>query len=94
MNYYKYPSIVVCILFCVAIASIFLFLFTIDMKLEGKNFIYLSSVLGASFFVFHTLFLDGFIWVTFFNNEICTLTNLIAKPTYSGLFNFKFEILF
>ena len=59
--------IVVSLLFCVAIASIFLFLFTIDSYVEGKKYIYISSVIGVSFFVFHTLFLDGFIWTVFFN---------------------------
>ena len=59
--------IVVAILFCVAIASIILFLFTIDMNFENNMFIYLSSVIGVSFFVFHTLFLDGFIWTVFFH---------------------------
>ena len=59
--------LVVAVLFCVAIASIILFLFTIDMKYENNTFIYLSSVVGASFFVFHTLFLDGFIWTIFFH---------------------------
>ena len=59
--------IIVSVLFCVAIASIFLFLFTIDTKLENKNFIYLASVIGSSIFVFHTLFLDGLIWTVFFH---------------------------
>ena len=59
--------IVVAILFCIAIASIILFLFIVDTKYENNTFIYLVSVIGGSFFVFHTLFLDGFIWTVFFN---------------------------
>ena len=59
--------VVVIILFCVAVASIILFLFTIDTKFDNKNFIYLASVFGVSFFVFHTLFLDGLIWTVFFH---------------------------
>ena len=59
--------IVVFVLFCVAIASVILFLFTIDTEFNNKNFIYLASVCGVSFFVFHTLFLDGLIWTVFFH---------------------------
>ena len=59
--------VVVAVLFCVAIASIILFLFIVDTKIEDKNFIYLASVFGGSFFVFHTLFLDGLIWTVFFH---------------------------
>ena len=58
---------VVTALSCVAIASIFLFLFTIDLNMETKPFIYLTSIIGAAIFTFHTLFLDGLIWVFFFN---------------------------
>ena len=61
--------VVVAVLFCVAIASIILFLFIVDTKIEDKNFIYLASVFGGSFFVFHTLFLDGLIWTVFFNHK-------------------------
>ena len=61
--------IVVAILFCVAISSIILFLFIVDMNSKNNSFIYLSSVVGASFFVFHTLFLDGLIWTVFFNHK-------------------------
>ena len=59
--------VVVAVLFCVAIASIILFLFTVDTKFDNKSFIYLGSVFGASFFVFHTFFLDGLIWTVFFH---------------------------
>jgi len=59
--------IIVAMLFCVAIASIVLLLFTIDMKIEENSFIYLASVIGATIFAFHTLFLDAIIWTVFFN---------------------------
>jgi len=59
--------LIVVMLFCVAIASIILLLFTIDMKTEENNFIYLASVIGATIFAFHTLFLDAIIWTIFFN---------------------------
>ena len=58
---------VVLILSCVAFFSIILLLFTIDMHLSSGLFIYLSSVIGASIFAFHTVFLDGLIWVFFFH---------------------------
>ena len=58
---------VVIALSSVAIASIFLFLFTIDLNMIAKPFIYLTSIIGVSIFTFHTLFLDGFIWIFFFN---------------------------
>ena len=58
---------VVLALFCVAIASVFLFLFTIDMKSDGNTFIYLASVVGVSFFTFHTLFLDFLVWTVFYH---------------------------
>ena len=61
--------VVVTILFCVGIASIILFLFTIDTLMENNTSVYLLSVIGASLFVFHTLFLDGFIWTIFFNKQ-------------------------
>jgi len=56
----------VLILFTVAIASIFLFLFSVDLKSESGS-MYLASVTGAALFTFHTLFLDGLIWTTFFH---------------------------
>ena len=59
--------VVVATLFCVALASIFLFLFTIDMKSDGNTFIYLASVVGVSFFTFHTLFLDFLVWTIFYH---------------------------
>ena len=61
---------VVSVLYCVAIASILLFLFVIDSGDTKKTFIYLASSLGASCFVFHTLFLDGILWTTFFHKKI------------------------
>ena len=60
-------ALIVAMLFCVGIASIFLLLFTVDMKIEGNTFVYLASVIGASIFSFHTLFLDAIIWTAFFN---------------------------
>ena len=59
--------LVVTMLLTVAMASIFLFLFTIDLRVEKNTFIYLASVIGAAVFAFHTLFLDGLIWITFFH---------------------------
>jgi len=58
----------VCILFTVAISSVVLFLFTIDLKTDN-TFMYLSSVCGAAIFTFHTLFLDGLIWTIFFHKN-------------------------
>ena len=58
--------ITVSLLFTVAIASIFLLLFTIDLRVENK-FMYLASVIGASLFTFHTLFLDGLVWTIFYH---------------------------
>ena len=60
-------ALIVAMLFCVGIASIFLLLFTVDMKTEGNTYVYLASVIGSSIFAFHTLFLDAIIWTTFFN---------------------------
>ena len=60
--------ITVIILFTVAIASVILFLFTIDLKIDNK-FMYLASVIGAALFTFHTLFLDGLIWTIFFHKS-------------------------
>ena len=60
---------VLCVLYCVGLASIILFLFVIDSGDSKKSLIYLLSTLGVSFFVFHTLFLDGILWTIFFNKE-------------------------
>ena len=62
-------ALVVLCLVCVAIASVFLFLFTIDLKMEKQGVMYLSSVIGAGVFTFHTLFLDGLIWISFFHKS-------------------------
>ena len=59
--------LVVTMLLTVAMASIFLFLFTIDLRVEKNTFMYLASVIGAAVFTFHTLFLDGLIWISFFH---------------------------
>ena len=61
---------VVSVLYCVALASILLFLFIIDSGNPQKTFIYLASVIGAGCFVFHTLFLDGLIWTVFFHKKL------------------------
>ena len=58
----------VVILFTVAIASVLLLLFTIDLK-PSNNPMYLPSVIGAIIFTFHTLFLDGLIWTVFFHKN-------------------------
>ena len=60
-------ALVVTMLLTVAMASIFLFLFTIDLRVEKNTFMYLASVIGAAVFTFHTLFLDGLIWISFFH---------------------------
>ena len=58
----------VVILFTVAIASVLLLLFTIDLK-PINNSMYLPSVIGAAIFTFQTLFLDGLIWTVFFHKN-------------------------
>ena len=58
--------ITVGLLFTVAISSIFILLFTIDLQIENK-YMYLASVIGALLFTFHTLFLDGLIWTVFYH---------------------------
>ena len=60
---------VVSILYCVGISSVFLFLFIIDSGDASKQFIYLASFIGGCFFVFHTLFLDGILWTSFFHKS-------------------------
>ena len=59
--------LVITMLLTVAMASIFLFLFTIDLRVEKNTFMYLASVIGAAVFTFNTLFLDGLIWISFFH---------------------------
>ena len=59
--------LVVSVLYCVALASIALFLFIVDTKKFSGDYLYLFSILGGSCFVFHTLFLDGLIWTVFFH---------------------------
>ncbi len=58
--------VIVLILFTVAAASIFLLLFTIDLKAESGS-MYLLYVVGAALFTFHTLFLDALLWTVFFH---------------------------
>ena len=58
---------VVSVLYCVGLASILLFLFIIDSGNSNKQFIYIASFIGGCFFVFHTLFLDGILWISFFH---------------------------
>ena len=54
-------------LYCVGLSSILLFLFVVDSGNSGQS-IYLLSVIGAGFFVFHTMFLDGLLWTIFFHS--------------------------
>lgn len=54
-------------LYCVGLSSILLFLFVVDSG-NSNQIIYLISVIGAGFFVFHTMFLDGLLWTTFFHS--------------------------
>ena len=56
-------------LYCVAIFSVVLLLFTVDTYVDNSSKLYLPSVLGASLFTFHTLFLDGLIWTFFFHRH-------------------------
>jgi len=56
-------------LYCVAIFSVILLLFTVDTYVDNNSKLYLLSVLGASLFTFHTLFLDGLIWTFFFHKH-------------------------
>ena len=58
--------VIVLVLFTVAGASVILFLFTIDLKVESGK-MYLPSVIGAALFAFHTLFLDALLWTAFFH---------------------------
>ena len=58
---------VLSVLYCVGLSSILLFLFVVDSG-NSNQLIYLFSVIGAGFFVFHTMFLDGLIWTTFFHS--------------------------
>ena len=54
-------------LYCVGLSSILLFLFVVDSGNTTQS-IYLFSVIGAGFFVFHTMFLDGLLWTIFFHS--------------------------
>ena len=56
-------------LYCVAIFSVVLLLFTVDTYVDNGSKLYLPSVLGVSLFTFHTLFLDGLIWTFFFHRN-------------------------
>ena len=56
-------------LYCVAIFSVILLLFTVDTYVDNNSKLYLPSVIGASLFAFHTLFLDGLIWTFFFHKN-------------------------
>ena len=58
--------VIVLVLFTVAGASLLLLLFSIDLRVESGR-MYLPSVIGATLFTFHTLFLDALLWTTFFH---------------------------
>ena len=60
---------IVSVLYCVGIFSVVLLLFTVDTYVDNHSKLYLPSVLGASIFTFHTLFLDGLIWTFFFHRH-------------------------
>ena len=60
---------VISTLYCVAIFSIILLLFTVDTYVNNSSWLYMVSVFGVSIFTFHTLFLDGLIWTVFFNRN-------------------------
>ena len=59
-------TLVVLMLFSVAISSILLLLFTINIK-KQNDFLY---ILGATLFTFHTVFFDAILWTIFFNKPI------------------------
>ncbi|MAV65358.1 MAG: hypothetical protein CMG00_09235 [Candidatus Marinimicrobia bacterium] len=59
-------AVIVLVLFTVGVASLLLFLFTLDLKTESGG-MYLVYVLGSAIFAFHTLFLDALLWTTFFH---------------------------
>ena len=58
---------IVSVLYCVGIFSVILLLFTVDTYVDNNSKLYLPSIIGAAFFAFHTLFLDGLIWTFFFH---------------------------
>ena len=60
---------VISTLYCVAIFSIILLLFTVDTYVNNSSWLYMASVFGVSIFTFHTMFLDGLIWTVFFNRN-------------------------
>jgi len=58
---------IVFILYTVGIASIILLLCLININPRNESLLYKISILGCSIFAFHTMFLDGFLWTTFFH---------------------------
>jgi len=60
---------VISCLYCVALFSIFLFLFIVETNIENYQWLYLPAVLGSLAFAFHTVFLDGILWTFFFNES-------------------------
>ena len=62
-------AVIVIVLLTVAAASVFLLLFSIDLKTDNNTFMYYASVIGAAVFTFHTLFLDGLVWLSLFHRN-------------------------
>lgn len=60
---------VISCLYCVALFSIFLFLFIVETNVENHHWLYFPAVLGSLAFAFHTVFLDGILWTFFFNKS-------------------------
>ena len=72
LNYLINPSpmlwkLIVFILYTVGIASIILLMCLININPNNGSLLYRLSILGCCAFAFHTMFLDGLLWTTFFH---------------------------
>ena len=60
--------IMIClVLYTVGIASLLLLITLIKIPTEKLDFLYISSIVGCTFFTIHTLLFDGLLWTYFFN---------------------------
>ena len=56
-------------LLSVAFFSIILMIFIVDTYVDSNHWLYFPAVIGSLIFTFHTFFLDGIIWIAFFNKN-------------------------